>query len=344
MKKIFARVGAGLAWLGLVAWGLALPACGASKAKDASAQAPTAVPDPLPVVFLKRKEREELALAKTQAREAAQQIRIDAGPAPEAGASLEQLVGDAPSSPRWTIVLATFPGAQGGASAERAVAFLRERGLGEGLRVEPSPGAQGGVALLGGAFASREEAQARLGAYKELDAGGGIFPFAEAMLAPLDAGRSARVGARPEFELRTAAKARGQAGGRSAIYTLQVGVYRAMDAGGAPAPEELANFRAAAEEAVMRLRQEGAEAFYYHGPTSSTICVGLFGEEDVIMNERDPATGSIRTLPTPRYSPRLVVTQQAHPYNIVNGGGVRLRRAGEAEGRLQSSFLIRVPE
>jgi hypothetical protein len=334
--------------------------CGSSpKVPPAKVPPPNpTVANPLPVVFLKRGERRELALAKAAAQARAQTISFESM-ASEAGGG-EGTQSDAssptpPHSPRWSILLGTFTGPQADASVARARAFLEGQGLGAGLRVEPmrdvagggrSDG-NGGRVLMSGLYAGPQEAQADLARFKALDAGGGAMPFASAMLTPLEARAGARggggegaIGERgSEYDLRSAARAAGS----RALYTLQVGVYRMMDAT-PPSGQDLASFRRAAEEAARTLRQGGAEAYVYHGPSSSTICVGLFGEEDVIVSERDPETGAIRTLPTPRYSPRLVVTQQEHPQNLVNGQGVKTKRAGEAQGRLQPSFLIRVPE
>jgi hypothetical protein len=102
--------------------------------------------------------------------------------------------------------------------------------------------------------------------------------------------------------------------------------------------QELAKFRDAAERAVVALRAQGQEAYYYHGPRSSTVTVGLFADEDYMISVRDEL-GQMQKLPRPRLSARVRDAMDANPYNLVNGQGVK---DGKRD-RPQASFLIRVP-
>ena len=110
-------------------------------------------------------------------------------------------------------------------------------------------------------------------------------------------------------------------------------MYTRVD-GRAPSAQDLSQFRAAAEQAVARLRADGEQAFYHHGPSASTITVGVFGESD-----HDPAGGFDSHRPTE--------ARERHPHNLVNGQGFHetLRTdSGQAVRRLQRSQLVAIPE
>jgi hypothetical protein len=159
-------------------------------------------------------------------------------------------------------------------------------------------------------------------------------PFADAFLAPPpDA-----TGTLPEFDLRNAKKMKGP----DALYTLQVARYGRVDTQ-APTPAELAEFRKAAEEATLRLRREGEQAYYYHGPIGSTVTIGIFGKDDFAPGESGGK---------PEYqSPALLALRKRFPNNLVNGAGVKetVKSIG-ADGRpiktqvLQATRLVAVPK
>jgi hypothetical protein len=250
---------------------------------------------------------------------------------------------DASAWAGWTIVLATIRPGQLGSEGEEANAKAEEiaRSLAEqaqsraGLSDVGAMQRGGAWLVTTGTYEGPGDAKAQTDLRRikglELD---GVRAFEGAMLLPPE--RRVEGGTLPEFDLSTA---RERFGAR-AEYTLQVAIYRRMDGQGATA-EDLAGFREAAESAVMALRQDGQEAFYYHGPRGSTVTVGLFGEDDYATQERD-ALGRMRQLPAPRESPALLAARAAHPYNLVNGEGVRVRSGGR-EAALQASILIKVP-
>lgn len=103
-------------------------------------------------------------------------------------------------------------------------------------------------------------------------------------------------------------------------YTFQVGLYD-EDYGD--------DFRDAAEEAVRVLRDDGWEAYYWHGPVGSTVSIGVFTEE-----ARDPNNA------TPE-AQQLMVLKQHFPHNSLNGRTVRVRQNGQSYD--QPSFLVRMP-
>lgn len=150
------------------------------------------------------------------------------------------------------------------------------------------------------------------------------LPFLGAMLAP-----PVRVieGGIPEYNL-TAARTLHP----KARYSLQVGVYTRSDKK-APSPQDLAEFRKAAEQAVQALRREGEEAYYYHANSSSMVTVGAYDDTEYDANN-----------PGITDSPALKAMRERHPYNLVNGQGFRERRAGEKDWRLQPSFVVMIPD
>ncbi len=135
-------------------------------------------------------------------------------------------------------------------------------------------------------------------------------PYQRAFLAPPAVGSR---GSRPEFNLTGAKKTYG----KSAIYTLQIGVWELDDR---------AKARAEAEREVIRLRQEGQEAFYYHGQKRSMVTVGVFSAADY-----DAVTGKI--------DPAVRLAQKIYPHNLLNGEKYRAR----GESRFVSSALVRIP-
>lgn len=155
----------------------------------------------------------------------------------------------------------------------------------------------------------------------------GELPFMQAsMLAPASADSATKF---DEFDLRTVKQRLGK---ENALYTLQVNAYGRADRG-RPAVEELKEFRAAAEDAVKKLRADGDEAYYFHGPNMSIITIGVFGPTD--YDERRPVVGD---------SPRLKAAREKFPNSLLNGMGVKIRAPGQTEGQLQRSQLVAIPE
>lgn len=119
--------------------------------------------------------------------------------------------------------------------------------------------------------------------------------------------------------------------GDSVQYTLQIAAYGRQDLQ-KPTEADLAEARKAAEQAVVQLRQDGEQAFYYHGPRLSMVTVGLFDSTDY-----DPQLPSAR-------SQRLIAAQKRHPNNLYNGAGIKEKTKGVQGERLQSSRLVAIPK
>jgi len=141
-------------------------------------------------------------------------------------------------------------------------------------------------------------------------------PVDLAALVPVQAGVDAGAGG---HDLRLA-RERG-------VYTLQIGFFENRDANVQ---------RSGAETWVRKLRQEGIEAYYYHGPNRSVVTVGVFDEQAIEVNE-----GRVEIV-----DPRLRELQRRFPHNLANGS-VIVMRGESAGGRVteenQPSFLVRIP-
>ncbi len=137
----------------------------------------------------------------------------------------------------------------------------------------------------------------------------GVQPFIESQLVPLVG--QGRAIADP-FDLRQFI----------GYYSLQIGFYDAAYNG---------DFREAAEQAVRVLREDGHDAYYYHGPYRSILAVGVFSYEQAF----------VRAGTTDTYAPHIRELQKKFPYNLGNGATIIQKEAGRNIGE-QKSSLIRV--
>ncbi len=94
-------------------------------------------------------------------------------------------------------------------------------------------------------------------------------------------------------------------------------------------------FRHAAEKAAKQIRKDGDEAYFYHGPYKSLVCVGLFTDEDFI--ETDTGHGFTER----GYGPRIKELQKKFPHNLVNGVTVKQSVGGKDIGD-QESFVVNI--
>lgn len=154
-------------------------------------------------------------------------------------------------------------------------------------------------------------------------------PYAQAFIAPPSA--ESLAGSNAAYDLRNV-RARF---GDKALYTLQIAIYGRNDRT-APSSEDLASFRRAAEQAVITLRRDGEQAFYYHGPSRSTVTVGVFYEEDHDSTTFPP----LETEP-------LKAARARHPLNLLNGQGISQTVQDERGNKVrkpQPSFLVGIPK
>lgn len=223
----------------------------------------------------------------------------------------------------WAVVIAAFRGEDREQAAAKALAKVRSEG---GLPEAYAARRREAMVIAVGDFPAPddERAKAELTRIQKLEINGSK-PFASAMLAPpLD---FKMAGSMPQFNL---VKAK-QLFGEQALYTLQVAAYGRLDVE-RPTEKDLAEPRAAAEQAVAKLREEGEQAWYYHGPSMSMVCVGVFDQTDF-----DPQLPNFK-------SPKLRETQKRHPYNLYNGAGLRVKRKGERGQSMQPSSLVEIPK
>ncbi|MFK7883516.1 MAG: hypothetical protein AB8F26_04945 [Phycisphaerales bacterium] len=229
-----------------------------------------------------------------------------------------------PAARGWSVLIAVVP-TNRPRDAEEMLGTVQSAGLGEAYLVERS----GRSAVVYGSYddPGSDDAQAGLQRVREMQIGG-MTPFAAAILIPPPAAMAQSSG--NEFDLRTV-KARV---GERAVYTLQVAVYGRSDLEKAT-PEDLKVFRAQAEQAVIEMRADGHDAFFYHGPNSSSVTIGVFDEDD-----HDGTT-----VP-PVESVRLRVLRKEFPNNLLNGEGLMetVRTERGPVKRLQASRLVAIPQ
>lgn len=85
------------------------------------------------------------------------------------------------------------------------------------------------------------------------------------------------------------------------LYTLQVGYYDQQYG---------EDFRKAAEDKVDQLRDQGEDAYYYHGPRRSLILINAWTREEAFLSQPGQMD---------RYSNAVRAAQKKYPHNIPNG-------------------------
>lgn len=112
------------------------------------------------------------------------------------------------------------------------------------------------------------------------------------------------------------------------FYSLQVGFY-----------DEAAGDRyAAAEQAVRALREEGHDAYYYHGPNVSLVTVGLFTYDEAFVTT-DSRLAARSTVDV--YGPPVRELQKQFPHNLGNGRTL-VQKVKDKKIGDQPSLLVRV--
>ncbi|HMB95099.1 MAG TPA: hypothetical protein VKK61_03590, partial [Tepidisphaeraceae bacterium] len=144
-------------------------------------------------------------------------------------------------------------------------------------------------------------------------------------------------------------------------YSLQIAVYKDN-----PQRKE------AAVETVREARAQGVEAYYYHGETSSLVCIGAWPESAVRINDANSAQGNdpeqpVMVLPQTKdpeldhafeqsaeqanvrvvkpsveiLDPTLKAAMEKYPYNAMNG--MYTRRMVNGIEQYDSSLLVPIP-
>jgi len=160
----------------------------------------------------------------------------------------------------------------------------------------------------------------------------------------------------PEWDLRNA----------PGYWSVEIGVYK-----DSPARKQ------AAVDAVREARKQGIEAYYYHGPTASSVCIGSWPREAVREQDEQTAiahdpTQDVLVLPTPIagmnnveirnregqrvralaprteiVDPSLLATMQKYPTHALNGAEVVQKAKDPASGEMKEtkdpSLLVPIP-
>ncbi|MFI4862236.1 MAG: hypothetical protein ACIAXF_16350 [Phycisphaerales bacterium JB063] len=208
----------------------------------------------------------------------------------------------------YAVEVARFSGPDASVQAFRLAADLRtEAGLGD---LWQSEGSQSAIVYAGRFRDPRSDrAKGMLQVVRAAQFNGGR-PFAGAQLVALS-GDGGEQDIYNEHDLRNY---RGR-------ITLQIGFYD-VNYGN--------NYRAAAETAVQVLRDQGEEAYFYHGPNRSLVTVGLFTRAQALVPNGQ----------TEMYSPAVRALQERFPHNLMNG--VTFERRENGIGGVQQSFLVPV--
>lgn len=152
-------------------------------------------------------------------------------------------------------------------------------------------------------------------------------PFAGAVLLPPDDDERAITSA---YDLRTVRTAYAT---DEPLYTLAIGFYTRADLG-KPTPEELKEYRTLAEEATAKLRREGDQAYFYHGPNGSQVTIGVFTPEDYDPIARPGIESFLLTEARKKY-PNYLLNGMGQVRTIVNSVGWRKE--------LVPSTLVEIP-
>ncbi|QOJ00420.1 MAG: hypothetical protein HRU70_07935 [Phycisphaeraceae bacterium] len=222
------------------------------------------------------------------------------------------------------MLLGAFSGATAGADAARTRALADRAGLTDAYAERRGEG----VAVLWGEFASpgSPESKAALDRARRATVGG-EQPFSASMLVPPPKQVEGELSpwdlrtVRREFEARNEGRRL-----KPSLSTLMIGFYGPTDSR-EPSAKERADARAAAEDAVKKLRAEGEEAYFFHGPRGSSVTIGLFENDRV-----DPSVAAD--------------LRKKYPHKLVNGAGLKVSvrtSATQKVERLEPSQLVEVP-
>ena len=240
-----------------------------------------------------------------------QPLSIDGGDPPATSTPRTPVAADRTTSPGsdpdgWSILLERVTGpAHAERARERASFVARAMGRAD---VRARPVSSGSAVVLGGYTGPDDErAQRDLDFVKSI-VSGGVRPYATAILVPPPVSQ----GENKRFNLVEAAKGMD----RAYTHTLQVAVFAG----------DQAKRRADAERYAQQLRQEGHEAYHFHGRRVSSVTIGAFTSRDFDLD-----TGVV--------SARLEQLQETFPHNLYNGEIQRDQVSGEP----WNSALVLIP-
>ncbi len=122
-------------------------------------------------------------------------------------------------------------------------------------------------------------------------------------------------------------------------YSLQIAVFYNS--------EQMRQRKSAAEQYCQLLREQGEEAYYYHGEQNSIVCVGAFPASAIESVKRtNPLTGSVE-FSAKIVDERMLALQRKYPHNTHNGHIFYERRRDPTTGKVSrdahTSFPVLVP-
>lgn len=227
--------------------------------------------------------------------------------------------GSQPQTDLWVVSLGAVPGA---ADAEAIAADIRSSTRLSDLRVETRDGRQ--YIVTGGFLEPNDEAKALLRRVRTIEIDG-ARPFSGAVL--LYPETRATSGPGSEHDLRNA----GVSG--APRYTLQVAAFGVPE-GEALTVEKRSRFRRAAKNEAARLRAQGENAYFLHGPQTSVVTVGVYRVDEIDLETQPPFT--------PRHGPALTAAIKRFPAQTYNGE-TRTRNGGSQGDRPLPPVIIEVP-
>ncbi len=182
----------------------------------------------------------------------------------------------------WSIPLASFEGPDRFKQIEKTRSELIEQNL-PSLWFEDY---QNKATIYCGRFASANDPQTQqiLDRIRAIEING-EKPYAKAKIIPLVGGHRVQL---DPFDLQQFV----------GFFSLQVAVYTENYPG---------DRRAQAEKVTRDLRQKGEDAYYYHGPRNSSVCIGLFTYDDFVTINH-----------VSHYGPRIKALQAKYPYNLID--------------------------
>ncbi len=236
-------------------------------------------------------------------------------------------VGLARVDPAWRIMIVAIQGPDAKANADMALWKVQNVAMLQEAYLTQADAQTWRVCYGKYASGSDPIAQAELRRIREMKLGADT-PFQNAILMPPDDSESPITS---PFDLRAVALALPP---EQARYTLAIAFYTRADLG-QPTKEELAECRKLAEEAVSKLRREGDQAYFYHGPNGSQVTVGVFGEADHDpMNNPGLESAALRAV------------RVKYPNYLLNGMGQR-RTINTTSGKrkvMVPSALVEIPK
>ena len=211
----------------------------------------------------------------------------------------------------WGVLLDIFSGQERASQAQKLIVDLRQNTDLKDFWIKRNDGT---AMVIYGAFPDRtsDEARQALATIRNLDRNG-KKPYSMATMQALTG--ASKVADNP-------LDAKSYIG----FYTLQIGAFN-RDFG--------SDYKEVAEKTVEELRRQGENAFFYHGPFKSMICIDLFTDQDFEMFQ-SPDGFMVQG-----YGPRIHSTQKRFPDHMLNGKSIVEKYRGEEIGT-QPSFIVRI--